>query len=90
MADVIYVIMRWMHIASVAVLIGGMIFGVAVLSQAAEGLAPDAREKFLDKAALLFRPLGLTAMACLLISAIPRSTTCCSASSSCWRCTCSR
>ena len=28
MADVIYVIMRWLHIASMTTLIGGMIFGL--------------------------------------------------------------
>jgi hypothetical protein len=68
MADVIYVIMRWLHIASVATLIGGMISGRMVLSQAAEGLSADARESFMDRAAALYRPLVFTAMACLLIS----------------------
>ena len=70
MGDVMYVIMRWMHIASVATLVGGMIFGRVVLSRAAEGLAPDAREGLLDKAAFFFRPLVFIAMACLLISGI--------------------
>jgi uncharacterized membrane protein len=68
MSDVIYVLMRWMHIASVATLIGGMIFGRFVMSQAVAGLSPDARESFMDKAAALFRPLMFSAMACLLIS----------------------
>ena len=60
MADVIYVIMRWLHIASVATLIGGMISGRMVLSQAAEGLSADARESFMDRAAALYRPLWTT------------------------------
>lgn len=68
MADVLYVIMRWLHIASVATLIGGMIFGRFVMSAAAEGLSPDSRESFMDKAATLYRPLVFTAMGCLLIS----------------------
>ncbi len=68
MNDVIYVLMRWMHLASVATLIGGMIFGRVVMSRAVEGLSPDARESFMDKAALLFRPIMFTAMAFLLIS----------------------
>src|ERR1035441_7445959 len=68
MADVLFVLMRWLHISSVATLIGGMIFGRAVMSQAAEGLSPDSRESFMDKAAGLYRPLVFTAMGCLLIS----------------------
>lgn len=68
MADVIYVIMRWLHIASMATLIGGMIFGRMVMAQAAEGLSPDSRESFLDRAALLYRPLVFTAIAGLLCS----------------------
>jgi uncharacterized membrane protein len=68
MADVLFVVMRWLHIASVATLIGGMIFGRVVMAQAAEGLSPDSRESFMDKAAMLYRPLVFTAMAALLIS----------------------
>ncbi|HEX3748738.1 MAG TPA: hypothetical protein VHW09_32655 [Bryobacteraceae bacterium] len=68
MGDVLFVVMRWLHIASVATLIGGMIFGSMVMSRAVEGLSPDARESFMDKAAALYRPLVFTAMAALLIS----------------------
>jgi len=35
-----------------------------------ESLAPDARESFMDKAAMLYRPLVFTAMGALLISGI--------------------
>jgi uncharacterized membrane protein len=68
MADALFVLMRWMHIASVATLIGGMIFGRMVMSQAAEGLSPDSRESFMDRAAGFYRPLVFSAMAALLIS----------------------
>jgi putative copper export protein len=68
MADVIYVIMRWLHISSMATLIGGMIFGRFVMTEAAEGLSPDSRESFLDRAALLYRPLVFAAMTGLVIS----------------------
>ena len=68
MTDVLFVLMRWLHISSVATLIGGMIFGRMVMSQAAEGLSPDSRESLLDKAAALYRPLVFTAMGGLLIS----------------------
>src|ERR1039458_898172 len=68
MPDVLYVIMRWLHISSMATLIGGMIFGRMVMTQAAAGLSPDSRESFLDRAAALYRPLVFAAMAGLLIS----------------------
>ena len=68
MADVIYVLMRWLHITSMATLIGGMIFGRLVMTQAAAGLSPDSRESLLNRAALLYRPLVFTAMGGLLIS----------------------
>jgi len=68
MTDVLFVLMRWLHISSVATLIGGMIFGRMVMSQAAEGLSPDSRESLMDKAAVLYRPLVFSAMGGLLIS----------------------
>jgi uncharacterized membrane protein len=68
MADVINVIMRWLHISSMATLIGGMIFGRAVMSQAAAALSADARESFMDRAAAFYRPLVFSAMGGLLIS----------------------
>jgi uncharacterized membrane protein len=68
MADVLFVLMRWLHISSVATLIGGMIFGRAVMAHAAEGLSPDTRESFMDKAAGFYRPLVFAAMGGLLIS----------------------
>jgi putative copper export protein len=70
MADVIYVIMRWLHIASMATLIGGMIFGRLVMTQAAGGLSPDARASFLDRAAALYRPLVFASIAGLVISGL--------------------
>jgi uncharacterized membrane protein len=68
MTDVLTVIMRWIHISSVATLIGGMFFGRFIMARAAEGLAPGERESFLDRAAALFHPVVFGAMAGLLIS----------------------
>jgi uncharacterized membrane protein len=68
MADVLAVLMRWMHISSVATLIGGMLFGRFVMTEAAGSLSPETRESFLDRAAALYQPLVFAAMACLLIS----------------------
>ena len=70
MADVIYVIMRWLHISSVATLIGGMIFGRVVMTQAAGGLSPESRESFLDRAAVLYKPLVFAAMGGLVVSGL--------------------
>jgi putative copper export protein len=68
MADAIYVLMRWLHISSAAVLVGGVIFGCWVMTRAADALAPDAREALLDRAAALYQPLAFAAMAALLVS----------------------
>jgi uncharacterized membrane protein len=68
MADVIFVIMRWLHISSAVTLVGGMIYGRVATIQAAGGLSPEARESFLDRVAMLYRPLVFIAMAALLIS----------------------
>ena len=68
MGDVIFVIMRWLHISSMATLIGGMIFGRAVMVHAVGELSPDSRESLLDRAAVLYRPLVFGAIAGLLIS----------------------
>ena len=70
MADVIYVIMRWLHITSVATLIGGMIFGRFVMTQAAMGLSPESRVSFQDRAAALFQPLVFAAMGGLVLSGL--------------------
>ncbi|HUI53997.1 MAG TPA: hypothetical protein VLY04_03440 [Bryobacteraceae bacterium] len=68
MADVLFVLMRWVHISSVATLVGGMLFGRFVMIHATDSLAADARETFLDRAAGLYQPLVFAAMAGLLIS----------------------
>lgn len=68
MDDAIAVLMRWLHISSVATLIGGMIFGRVAMSRAAEALSPDSRESLMDSAALLYRPLIFAAMGGLLVS----------------------
>jgi len=68
MADVLFVAMRWLHLASVATLIGGMIFGRFVMSAAADGLSPESRDSLMDRAGALYRPLVFSAMAALLVS----------------------
>jgi uncharacterized membrane protein len=68
MTDVLLVIMRWIHIASMATLIGGLLYGRLVMAPAIATLAPDARESLADAAARLFRPFVFAAIAGLVIS----------------------
>jgi uncharacterized membrane protein len=62
------ILMRWLHIASVATLIGGMLYGWLVMVPAAGVLAADARKALADRAAALYRPLVFGAIAALLVS----------------------
>jgi len=61
------VIMRWLHITSVVVLIGGCLYGALGIASA-RALAPEAAETLFEKVAHSVRPLVWTAMALLLIS----------------------
>ncbi|HLY17420.1 MAG TPA: hypothetical protein VKR61_09350 [Bryobacteraceae bacterium] len=68
MFDALGILMRWLHIASVATLVGGMLYGALVMVPASAALAADAREALAAKAAALFRPLVFGAIAALLLS----------------------
>ncbi len=68
MADVLFVLMRWLHFASMATLVGGMIYGRLVMTSSFAALAPDAREAFGEKAAAGYRPLVMTAILGLVVS----------------------
>ena len=68
MFETLGICMRWLHIASVATLIGGMIYGWLVLVPATAVLAVDARKALYERTAALFRPLVFGAIAALLIS----------------------
>src|SRR5581483_2762184 len=60
--------MRWLHIASVATLVGGMIYGWLVMVPATAVLAADARKAIADRTAALYRPFVFGAIAVLLLS----------------------
>jgi uncharacterized membrane protein len=68
MADALFVFMRWLHLTSMATLVGGMVFGRLVMAAAESKLAPDAREAFASHAARAYRPLVVAAIICLLLS----------------------
>jgi putative copper export protein len=68
MADALFVLMRWLHLTSMATLIGGMLYGRFVMVSSEETLAPDARESFGARAAGAYRPLVLAAVMGLIVS----------------------
>jgi len=70
MAEALNVFMRWLHISSVAGLIGGMIYGCLVMTASAAELAPEARKALEERAAALFRPIIVVAMTCLVLSGV--------------------
>ena len=68
MGDVLMVLMRWVHISSMTALIGGIIYGRLVMMRALATLAPDASAAVESKAAAMYRPIVLAAVAGLIIS----------------------
>ena len=69
MAEGLNLLMRWLHIASVACLSGGMIYGW-IAAGAAAALAPDTRAELGERTAAAFRPLVSLSIAMLVISGI--------------------
>jgi len=70
MDDVLFVVMRWLHLSSMATLIGGMLYGRFVMTPAVGSLAPEAGEALSQKTAAAYRPLILAAVCGLLISGV--------------------
>src|SRR5271157_1089726 len=70
MGEMLGVIMRWLHFASLATLIGGILYGRLVMLPSSAALAPDAREALADRAAVAFRPFVLVAICGLVISGV--------------------
>jgi putative copper export protein len=68
MSDALFVLMRWLHLTSMATLIGGMLYGRFVIVASEDILAPDARETFGSRAAGAYRPLVLAAVMGLIVS----------------------
>jgi uncharacterized membrane protein len=64
------VAMRWLHIASMAVLIGGMVFARVVMVRSLETVSPESRDALADKAAMAYRPLVICAICGLIVSGI--------------------
>ncbi|MGD0498205.1 MAG: hypothetical protein ABSC23_07190 [Bryobacteraceae bacterium] len=68
MPDLLSTIMRWLHISSMAALVGGLLYARLAMLPAIQALAPDAREMLGERAAAAFRPLAFAAMAGAAIS----------------------
>jgi len=75
MPDILTLIMRWIHISSMATLVGGILYGRLVVAPAMASLAPDAQEALGDRAAAHYRPLVVAAMIGLIISGLYRLLT---------------
>jgi uncharacterized membrane protein len=70
MLEMLTLTMRWLHITSVALIIGGMLYAWLVIVPGAELLAADARSKLAVQSTARFRPLLVAAMGALLVSGI--------------------
>ncbi|MGP8243612.1 MAG: hypothetical protein ACLQVN_03730 [Bryobacteraceae bacterium] len=70
MIEALGVFMRWLHLSSVAALIGGMSYASAVLAPAAGKLDAEAKAALAERAAAGFRRIALAAMAGLLLSGV--------------------
>jgi putative copper export protein len=70
MADVLFVVMRWLHFSSMVTLIGGIVYGRLVMVPALGALAPDAGKAVSDRAAVRFRPFVVAAVCGLIVSGL--------------------
>jgi cytochrome bd-type quinol oxidase subunit 2 len=70
MGDVLTLVMRWVHICSMAALLGGIIYGRLVFLRSLAGLPPEASAAVQAKAAAAFRPIVLAAVAGLILSGV--------------------
>jgi uncharacterized membrane protein len=70
MGEILTAIMRWVHISSVATLIGGIVYARFVMFPAARSLPAGAQTALDESAAKHFRPVVYVAMAALVFSGI--------------------
>ncbi len=68
MADVFFVIMRWLHFTSFITLIGGTIYSRLVMTPALAALSPDSAGAIDSRTASGFRPFVLAAVIGLILS----------------------
>ncbi|MGO9094629.1 MAG: hypothetical protein ACLQGV_05345 [Bryobacteraceae bacterium] len=68
--DVLGVLLRWLHIASAALLVGGFAYARAVAVPALRPLSGDLRDEAWRRLALRFQPVVYGAIAGLLVSGV--------------------
>ena len=70
MPDALGVFMQWLHLSSMATLVGGLIYARLAMTPACQPLAPEERGAVVGRAAAAFRPLAFAAMIGLVISGL--------------------
>jgi uncharacterized membrane protein len=70
MPDGIAIALRWLHIASMTTLLGGMIFWRMVLARASEEMSLTARGPLFERIAAAFRPLVFASITGLVVSGL--------------------
>jgi len=68
--NVLLAVMRWVHFASMAALLGGIVYARLVMLPAIDTLAPDARKALAATTAALYRPVVFAAIGGLLVSGL--------------------
>ena len=69
-SSVFFALIRWLHLSSVATLIGGLLYARFVIAPSENFLGEEARVKLDEAAAAHFRPIVIAAIVCLVISGI--------------------
>ena len=70
MPEAFAISLRWLHIASMTTLLGGMIFWRMVLARASEDMGMAARGPLFERISAAFRPLVFASIAGLIVSGI--------------------
>jgi uncharacterized membrane protein len=70
MGEILMTAMRWLHITSMATLIGGILYARFTMTPAEAPLPGETRGALDDRAAARFRPFVYAAITCLVISGI--------------------
>jgi putative copper export protein len=70
MPDALSTIMRWLHIASIAILVGGLLYGALALRAMAGLASPDVEQSIAERTAGRFRTRVYLTIAALIISGL--------------------
>src|ERR1700678_3369601 len=70
MPEGLAIFLRWLHIASMTTLLGGMIFWRLVLARSSDDMGVAARGPLFERIAAAFRPLVFASIAGLIVSGV--------------------